>query len=101
LIARAITWLLGAAIGIGAGASCRVPNPDHCENQDVPGDRFCREAYPTARYCSPCTRDLQGCVQFPPYACAGYEPDDDPSTETSDLDTTSGSTTAEGSSGDP
>lgn len=68
---------LGGALGLllGSFAACRVPNPEHCANQDAPGNQFCRELYPGAPYCSPCTRELSGCVRFEPFACEGYDPD--------------------------
>jgi hypothetical protein len=67
----------GLCVGLGGGA-CRVPNRDHCANQDVPGDRYCRETTPSLPYCSPCRRKFDGCVEFPPVGCAGYDVETDP-----------------------
>lgn len=55
-----------------AGSTCKVVNEDHCANQDVPGNQFCRELNLATPYCSPCNRDYHGCVDFEPYACGGY-----------------------------
>jgi len=71
-----------------AGSSCKVLVEDNCANQSVPGNEFCRDLYDSAApYCSPCRRDLQGCVAAPPFSCEGYydeisdnDPDDGPST---------------------
>jgi hypothetical protein len=65
-------WSMALCAGLVAGA-CRVPNPDHCANQDVPGDRYCAAHTPSLPYCSPCRRDFDGCVEFPPVGCAGYD----------------------------
>ena len=82
----AIALALGL-VGAATVAACRVPNEEHCANQDVPGNQFCRERNPGAPYCSPCERRLRGCVQFEPFACPGYDPDpgdvdEDPATTT-------------------
>lgn len=65
---------LGCA-GALAAVACRVPNEEHCANQDVPGNQVCRERNPGAPFCSPCERRLRGCVRFEPFACPGYDPD--------------------------
>ncbi|MCA9712433.1 MAG: hypothetical protein KDK70_41775 [Myxococcales bacterium] len=99
------TALLGALAVLGAlllGASCKVVNEDHCANQDVPGNQFCRELNTATPYCSPCNRDFHGCVDFEPFACPGYTneiaPDDgspmDGSSDSSTGDTTDTGTTS-------
>lgn len=63
----------GVALALGlAGSTCKVVNEDHCANQDVPGNEYCRELNSATPYCSPCRRTYHGCVDFEPFACAGY-----------------------------
>ncbi len=59
-------------LGLTAGSSCKVLNEEHCANQDVPGNEFCRELSEASPFCSPCRRELNGCVEYPPYSCGGY-----------------------------
>ncbi|MEX1366790.1 MAG: hypothetical protein AB1Z98_26930 [Nannocystaceae bacterium] len=62
--------VLGALLG---AVSCKVLVEDNCANQPVPGNEFCRERYGNAAsFCSPCRRELNGCVQNPPFSCPGY-----------------------------
>ncbi|MBC8073514.1 MAG: hypothetical protein IAG13_34655 [Deltaproteobacteria bacterium] len=62
--------LLPFAIGLGLGTwACRVPNRDHCANQDQPGNAFCAAKNPATPFCSPCTASYDGCVPFVPTAC--------------------------------
>jgi len=96
-----------------AGSSCKVLVEDNCANQAVPGNEFCRDLYDSAApYCSPCRRDLQGCVAAPPFSCEGYydeigdnDPDDGPSTIDDSSsggatpDSNTSSTTGDGSDG--
>lgn len=56
-----------------AGSTCKVVNEDHCANQDVPGNEFCLELNTATPYCSPCRREYHGCVDYEPFACAGYD----------------------------
>lgn len=67
--------LLGAAVlsAALAGTTCKVVNEDHCANQDVPGNEWCRELNIATPYCSPCRREYHGCVDYEPYACEGYD----------------------------
>jgi hypothetical protein len=55
-----------------AGSTCKVVNEDHCANQDLPGNEWCRELNRATPYCSPCRRDYHGCVDYEPFACEGY-----------------------------
>ncbi len=67
--------VLAAAVvlaALAAGSTCKVLNEDHCANQDEPGNDFCRALNRATPYCSPCNRNYHGCVDFEPYACAGY-----------------------------
>ncbi len=88
---------LALALGFCTAASvaaCRVPNEEHCANQDVAGNQFCRERNPGAPFCSPCERRLRGCVEFEPFACPGYDPD--PGEVDEDAETTTGASTGDG-----
>lgn len=98
-----------------AGATCKVVNEDHCANQEVPGNEFCSELNVATPYCSPCRREYHGCVDYEPFACAGYDKEvgedqvDGPSESTTTDEppdstgeppgSTSDASTSEGSSG--
>ncbi len=70
--ARVLGGLAVLAIAM-AGSTCKVVNEDHCANQDVRGNDFCRELNTATPYCSPCRREYHGCVDYEPFACAGYD----------------------------
>lgn len=74
MVIRPLPWLAALVLGVAlASTSCKVLVEDNCANQSVPGNEFCRELYGNAApYCSPCRRELNGCVQNPPYSCQGY-----------------------------
>lgn len=119
--ARALLFAAAALLVALAGTTCKVVNEDHCANQEVRGNEWCRELNIATPYCSPCRRDYHGCVDYEPFACAGYdneigdEPleDDGPSesttgeaessgeppASTSDASTSDASTSGAGSSG--
>lgn len=69
---RALVLAAGVVVLL-AGSTCKVLDEEHCANQDVPGNEFCRELNRATPYCSPCRREYQGCVDYEPYACAGYD----------------------------
>jgi hypothetical protein len=69
---RALASALALA-AVLAGSTCKVVNEDHCANQEVPGNEFCRELNTATPYCSPCRREFHGCVDYEPYACGGYD----------------------------
>lgn len=92
--ARAIAVAAAGLAVLLAGSTCKVLNEEHCANQDVPGNEFCRELNSATPYCSPCRREFFGCVDFEPFACAGYAREIG-----EDEDGSSGSGTGEGSSG--
>ncbi len=69
---RAALVLASMMAASGATVTCKVINEEHCANQEVPGNEFCRELNTATPYCSPCNRDFQGCVDFEPFACPGY-----------------------------
>lgn len=81
--ARVLLGAMALAAAL-AGTTCKVINEDHCANQDLPGNEWCRELNRATPYCSPCRRDYHGCVDFEPFACEGYDneigdtPDDGP-----------------------
>lgn len=86
-----------------AGTTCKVLNEDHCANQDIRGNVFCRDLNPATPYCSPCAREYHGCVDYEPFACGGYDNEigntqDDGSTATDDS-SGSGDPGSSGSSG--
>jgi hypothetical protein len=93
---------LACAVGLGlvlAGSTCKVPNEDHCANQEVPGNEFCLELNRATPYCSPCRREYFGCVEFEPFACAGYDREidrEDDVTSSSSGDGSSGSDSSDG-----
>lgn len=75
MVIRRLAWLAAPALGValGSSVSCKVLVEDNCANQSVPGNEFCRELYGAgAPYCSPCRRELNGCVENPPFSCPGY-----------------------------
>lgn len=99
--------VLAAAL---AGSTCKVVNEDHCANQAVPGNEFCIELNTATPYCSPCRREYHGCVDYEPFACAGYDhevgesQDDEAPDSTGEVlgstsDASSGSGSGSGSSG--
>ena len=60
-------------VGLLLGAwSCRLPNKEHCSNQDEPGNAYCVSKNPATPYCSPCTASYEGCVPFVPTACETF-----------------------------
>jgi len=63
--------LVGATMGIAIGA-CRVPNPDHCANQDQAGNAYCAGVNSATPFCSPCHEKNHGCLPFEPLSCEGY-----------------------------
>jgi hypothetical protein len=71
--ARALLFAAAALLAALAGSTCKVVNEDHCANQDVPGNEWCRELNFATPYCSPCRREYHGCVDYEPYACEGYD----------------------------
>jgi hypothetical protein len=95
MVTRARAWLGGAGVlaALLSGSTCKVVNEDHCANQDVPGNRFCRELNRVTPYCSPCRRSYYGCVDYEPFTCEGYadEVEDDDPAESSTSDAGSGS----------
>lgn len=68
----AIAGLLALPLVLVGGVHCKVPNEDHCANQDVPGNEYCLSLSLATPYCSPCRRQFHGCVNFEPFSCAGY-----------------------------
>ena len=96
----------GIVLALLAGTSCKVLVADNCANQSVPGNEFCRDLYGNgAPYCSPCRRELNGCVDSPPFSCQGYfdevsENDDETPVEGSSSGTTGGDLPAEGTTTD-
>lgn len=58
-------------VGLLLGA-CRLPNKEHCSNQDVPGNAYCVAKNPATPYCSPCTASYDGCVPFVPTSCETF-----------------------------
>jgi hypothetical protein len=93
-----IATAFGLLAGLATALACRVPNEEHCANQDVAGNQFCRERSPGAPFCSPCERRLQGCVRFEPFACGGYDPDpgETPDATSGDDDGSSGGSSSSG-----
>jgi hypothetical protein len=75
MVMHARALLVGAAVLFAAlaGSTCKVVNEDHCANQDVPGNEWCRELNTATPYCSPCRREYHGCVDYEPFACEGYD----------------------------
>jgi hypothetical protein len=71
--ARALLFAAAALLAALAGSTCKVVNEDHCANQDVPGNEWCRELNTATPYCSPCRREYHGCVDYEPFACEGYD----------------------------
>lgn len=71
-LGRALLGALTVAAAL-AGSTCKVVNEDHCVNQDLPGNTWCRELNSATPYCSPCRRNYHGCVDYEPFACAGYD----------------------------
>ncbi|MBK6916027.1 MAG: hypothetical protein IPH07_01375 [Deltaproteobacteria bacterium] len=66
-------WLAAAAaLGAVLGMACRIPNPEHCSNQDRPGSEYCVSINPATPYCSPCHSKYHGCLPFPPTSCDGF-----------------------------
>ncbi|MEM7160605.1 MAG: hypothetical protein AAF799_47655 [Myxococcota bacterium] len=95
----------GIVLALLAGTSCKVLVADNCANQSVPGNEFCREEYGNAApYCSPCRRELNGCVDSPPFSCQGYfdeVSDNDDETPVDDSSSSSdGGVSAEGTTTD-
>ncbi|MEM9458792.1 MAG: hypothetical protein AAGF11_31735 [Myxococcota bacterium] len=68
----ATAGLLALPLLVLSGVHCKVPNEDHCANQDVPGNEYCLSLSLATPYCSPCRRQFHGCVNFEPFSCAGY-----------------------------
>lgn len=70
---------LGAALAVAAGivVACKVPNPDHCANQDLAGNAWCARHYEARTFCSPCRASYNGCVEYEPRACGDYRRDDE------------------------
>lgn len=67
------------ALGLGLGASslitaCQVINPDHCANQALPGNVWCKNLSKSTPFCSPCVSAFHGCVAFEPVGCGDYDP---------------------------
>jgi hypothetical protein len=80
-------------VGLALGAwSCRLPNKDHCSNQDVPGNAWCAQRNPATPYCSPCTASYDGCVPFVPTSCATFAtgPEEEATSSTSGGSSSSG-----------
>ena len=72
---NALRFVLVAFVGIGAGAiasACRVPNPEHCSNQDQAGNDYCAGVNSATPFCSPCHEKNHGCLPFEPVSCEGY-----------------------------
>ncbi|MEM6293332.1 MAG: hypothetical protein AAGA54_18815 [Myxococcota bacterium] len=65
--------LLAAAAAVSA---CAIDNPDHCANQDTPGNDWCGARYSARPFCSPCEAENNGCVQYEPFTCGDYDPDE-------------------------
>lgn len=63
--------LVGATTGIAVGA-CRVPNPEHCSNQDQSGNDYCAGVNSATPFCSPCHEKNHGCLPFEPLSCEAY-----------------------------
>jgi hypothetical protein len=66
---------LVAFVGVLAGASvsaCRVPNPEHCSNQDQSGNAYCAGVNSATPFCSPCHEKNHGCLPFEPVSCEAY-----------------------------
>jgi len=63
---------LGTALGLVSGA-CRLPNPEHCDNQDQAGNDYCAGRNSATPFCSPCHEKNQGCLPFEPLTCDGYQ----------------------------
>jgi hypothetical protein len=71
---RALLLVAGLAVGVGVGlgSACRIPNPEHCSNQDQPGSAYCASLNPATPFCSPCHSKYHGCLPFPPTSCDGF-----------------------------
>lgn len=65
--------LVLAAAAFAATAACKIDNPDHCANQDMPGNDWCRSNYASLDYCNPCASDSSGCVRYEPFNCEDYD----------------------------
>ncbi len=63
--------LLGVVAGVNASA-CRVPNPEHCSNQDQSGNDYCAGVNSATPFCSPCHEKNHGCLPFEPVSCEAY-----------------------------
>lgn len=99
MVSRTPIVAAGLLATLLAGSTCKVPNEDHCANQDVPGNEFCVELNRATPYCSPCRRAYHGCVDYEPYACEGYydevaESEDGGTPESSDGEASGGTTEA-------
>lgn len=66
-------WLLGLSLGAAAGVACEVENPDHCANQDQPGNDYCAGLNSSTPFCSPCHAKNHGCLPFEPVSCEDYD----------------------------
>lgn len=71
---RMLLVLMVAAIA--ATAACKIDNPDHCANQDAPGNDWCTQNYASFEYCSPCEGNNSGCVRYEPFNCEDYDRDE-------------------------
>ena len=93
--------LLSLALGLGlalGGASCILPNPDHCLHKAVDTNAWCAEAHPDRPWCSPCEATHNGCVaeEPSPESCPEYSaspPADTGTDSDSDSDSDSGTDT--------
>lgn len=68
----ALAAVAGVAAGFAASA-CRVPNPEHCTNQDQSGNDYCAGVNSATPFCSPCHEKNHGCLPFEPVSCDGYQ----------------------------
>lgn len=71
----AVGPVIGAVLGLGVGlaaAACRLPNPEHCTNQDQAGNDYCAGVNSATPFCSPCHEKNHGCLPFEPTACEAY-----------------------------
>lgn len=71
LVRVAFAATLGIATAFVASA-CQVPNPEHCSNQDQPGNDYCAGVNSATPFCSPCHEKNHGCLPFEPISCESY-----------------------------
>lgn len=96
---RALLSCVAALLLVAASSTCKVLNEDHCANQDVPGNEFCRALNTATPYCSPCRRDFHGCVDYEPFACAGYALEQEDGSTGAQTDGSGASSGSDGDSG--